>query len=253
MGVSTIKRVMADYRRDPSLLDKPPEPKGRPNSAIDCSHEEAVRHFIRQANQNGQYVTLSTISELIRDKEPKAPFHRATLARTLDRWGFEFGKRKRYQHLKEKDEIITLRQKYLRCIKANRDNKGLPIQPEIILTESYVNKNHSNDFIWYSFDSEPWVQKPSGKGERLVIVNAISSSGWVNGAKLVFQATRKTGDYHGQMNASLFQKWFSEKLIPNIPDNSLIIRPIMHLTIIFYQFVHLQPQLVKKTVSGNGL
>lgn len=223
MGVSTIKRVMADYRRDPSLLEKPPEPKGRPNYAIDCFHEEAVRHFIRQANQNGQYVTLSTISELIREKEPNANFHRATLARTLDRWGFEFGKGKRSQHLKEKDEIIALRRKYLRCLKANRDNQGLPIQPEIILTESYVNKNHSNDFIWYSGEDEPYVQKPTGKGERLVIVNAISSSGWVNGAKLVFQATRKTGDYHGQMNASLFQKWFKEKLIPNLPDNSLII------------------------------
>lgn len=93
----------------------------------------------------------------------------------------------------------------------------------IYLDESYVNKNHSNDFIWYSDEDGPWVQKPTGKGERLIIINAISSAGWVNGAKLVFQAKRKTGDYHGQMNAELFQKWFSEKLIPNIPENSLII------------------------------
>ena len=51
----------------------------------------------------------------------------------------------------------------------------------------------------------------------------MSSTGWVRGAKLVFQAKRKTGDYHGQMNAALFQKWFSEKLLPNIPDHALII------------------------------
>jgi len=38
-----------------------------------------------------------------------------------------------------------------------------------------------------------------------------------------FQAKRKTGDYHGQMNAGLFQRWFSEKLLPNIPEGSLII------------------------------
>lgn len=61
----------------------------------------------------------------------------------------------------------------------------------------------------------------TGKGERLIIINAISSQGWVNNAKLVFQAKRKTG--HGQMNAELFQKWFRKKLLPNIPDNSLII------------------------------
>jgi len=44
------------------------------------------------------------------------------------------------------------------------------------------------------------VQKPTGKGERLIIVNAITKSGWVSGAELVFKGTRKTGDYHGQMN-----------------------------------------------------
>ncbi len=223
IGVSTVKRVMADYRRDPLLLDKRPEAKGRPSQAIAGSHEEVVRGFIRHANQPGQYITISSISELIREREPDTEFHPVTLARTLDRWGFEFGKGKRSQHLKEKDEIIALRQKYLRRIRANRDSRGSPIRPEIYLGESYVNKNHSNDFTWYSGEDGPWVQKPTGKGERLIILNAMSSKGWVNGAKLVFQAKRKTGDYHGQMNAELFQKWFREKLIPNIPDNALII------------------------------
>ncbi len=223
IGVSTVKRVMADYRRDPLLLDKLPEAKGRPSHAIDGSHEERVRGFIRTANQQGQYITLSSISELIRDKEPDTEFHPVTLARTLDRWGFEFGKGKRSQHLKEKDEIIACRQKYLRRIRANRDSKGSAIRSEIYLDESYVNKNHSNDFTWYSGEDGPWVQKPTGKGERLIILNAMSSNGWVGGAKLVFPAKRKTGDYHGQMNAALFQQWFSEKLIPNIPDNAMII------------------------------
>jgi transposase len=222
MGVSTVRRVMADYRRDPSLLNSPPKPKGRPNYSIDDSHEEVVRSFIRIANKNGQYITTSNIHDLILEREPTADFHRATLTRMLDRWGFEFGRGKRSQHLKEKDETIALRQKYLRRIRANRNN-GQPIREEIYLDESYVNKNHSNDLIWYSGEDGPWIQKPTGKGERLIIVNAISSQGWVDGAQLVFQAKRKTGDYHGQMNASLFQKWFSEKLLPNIGENSLII------------------------------
>jgi hypothetical protein len=53
------------------------------------------------------------------------------------------------------------------------------------LDESYVNKNHSNDFIWYSDEDGPWVQKPTGKGERLIIINAITKEGWVPGAKLI--------------------------------------------------------------------
>ncbi len=223
VSVSTVKKVMADFRRDPSLLNKAPEPKGRPGYAIDSSHEGVIRSFIRDANLNGRYITISTISDFIREEITDSHFHPATLARTLDRWGFEFGKGKRSQHLKEKDEIIAYRQRYLRRMRSNRDKKGEPIQSEIYLDESYVNKNHSNDFTWYSGEDGPWVQKPTGKGERLIIINAISSSGWISGAKLVFKANRRTGDYHGQMNAELFQKWFSEKLIPNIPNNSLIV------------------------------
>lgn len=205
------------------MLDKLPELQCHPNYAIDCSHEEAVRHLPQNANQNGQYLTISSISFLLQDKDPNIRFHPVTLARTLVRFGFELGKGKRSPYLKEKDEIIVLRQKYLRRIRANRESYGSTTKPEIYLDESYVNKNHSYDFIWYSEEDGPWVQKPTFKMERLIIINAISSTGWVNGAKLVFQAFLPTGDYHGQMNAELFQKWFREKLMPNIPVNSIII------------------------------
>ena len=97
------------------------------------------------------------------------------------------------------------------------------IRPEVYLDESYVNKNHSDDFVWYFDDDGPWIQKPTGKGERLIIINAITKDGWVPGAKLTFKSTKRTGDYHGQMNQNLFTKWFEEKLLPNIPKNSLII------------------------------
>jgi len=51
----------------------------------------------------------------------------------------------------------------------------------------------------------------------------LTPDGWVPSAKVVFKSTRKTGDYHGQMNLELFQKWFVEKLLPNIPKKSIII------------------------------
>ena len=67
------------------------------------------------------------------------------------------------------------------------------------------------------------MNKPSGKGERLIIVNAITKDGWVNKAKLVFEAQKKTGDYHGQMSWENFSRWFSDQLLPNIPNKSIII------------------------------
>ncbi len=223
IGVATVKRVMADYNRDPKLLDEPTKTRGRPVHAVRATHQEAVRAYIRSANKQGKHITLSDIGDFLKERSEEELFHIATLARTLNRWGFEFGKGTRTQHLKEKDHVIAARQRYLRKKRNNRSSGLETIRPEVYLDESYVNKNHSNDFIWYSGEDGPWVQKPTGKGERLIIINAITKSGWIPGAKIVFKSTRKTGDYHGQMNWDLFKKWFVEMLLENIAPNSLII------------------------------
>ena len=225
LGVATVKRIMADYNRNPDLLDEPAKLRGRPVHVVNKSHQESVRAYIRSANKNGEYITLENIRDFMDENSNDESFHIATLARTLNRWGFEFGKGTRSQHLKEKDYVVAARQRYLRIKRGNRlAGSGLDtIRPEIYLDESYVNKNYSNDFIWFSGEDGPWVQKPTGKGERLIIINAITKSGWVSGSKLVFKSTRKTGDYHGQINFELFKKWFSEMLLLNIPENSLII------------------------------
>ncbi len=225
IGVATVKRVMADYNRDPGLLDKPTKMRGRPVHSVSASHQESVRSYIRTANKKGEHITLADIRTFLEKEYTCESFHKTTLARTLNRWGFEFGKGTRSQHLKEKDHIVAARQRYLREMRSNRiSGTGLDTnRPEVYLDETYVNKNHSHDFIWYYGEDGPWVQKPTGKGERLIIINAITKYGWIPGAKLVFKSTRKTGDYHGQMNWDLFRKWFTEMLLPNIPERSLII------------------------------
>lgn len=223
LGLATVNRVMASYRKDPDSLDSSSLLRGRRTYSADVSNQEAVRDHIRKANLEGRHITLESIRSFLQEKSPDKSFHISTLARTLDRWGFEFGKGARTRHLKEKDYIVAARQSYLRKIRGNRMPNGEPARPEVYLDESYVNKNHSNDFVWYSSEDGPWIQKPTGKGERLIIMNAITKNGWVAGAKAVFKSTRKTGDYHGQMNGDLFKKWFSEGLLPNIPCNSIIV------------------------------
>jgi transposase len=224
IGLATVNRVMASYHKDPDSINAPAQLRGRPTYSVDMSHQEAVRAYIRQANLEGYHITLESIRNMLQEKSPDESFHISTLSRTLDRWGFEFGKGRRTQHLKEKDYIVAARQRYLRKMRHNRSLSSAQfIRPEVYLDESYVNKNHSNDLIWYSNEDGPWIQKPTGKGERLIIMNAITADGWVPEAKVVFKSTRKTGDYHGQMNGNLFQKWFVEKLLPNIPKASLIV------------------------------
>lgn len=251
IGIATVKRIMADYNRDPGLIDKPAKLRGRPIYAVSVSYQESTRSYIRAANKKGEYITLAVIKNFLEEKYPDESFNKATLARTLNRWGFEFGQGVRSQHLKEKDYVIAARHRYLREMRSNRvPGKGTDtIRPEVYIDESYVNKNHSNDFIWYYGEDGPWVQKPTGKGERLIIINAITKSGWVPGSKLVFKSTRKTGDYHGQMNWELFKKWFTEMLLPNIPEQSLIIMDNAPYHNIFSEHSPPTPQSSKKKIK----
>lgn len=170
----------------------------------------------------GRHVSVELVREYLA-KNHKADFSNVTIWRTLKRWGFTYGAGKRKSALKERDYVILARRRYLRTKRLNRRGDGTLVRPEVYLDESYVNKNHSNQFAWYWDEDGPEVNKPSGKGERLIIVNAIMATGWVGNAELVFMANRKTGDYHGQMNWDNFSRWFENKLMPNIPKESMII------------------------------
>src|SRR3974377_1292970 len=212
VGLGTVNRILSSYNKNPESIDELPQPKGRPMHSISSSQQEIARAYIRSVHLEGLHITLETIRDFLQKEKNSDSelFHISTLARTLDRWGFEFGKGIRTQHLKEKDQEIAARHRYLRKMKNNRlkNSDEKTIRPEVYLDESYVNKNHSNDFTWYSSEDGPWIQKPTGSGERLIIINAITKNGWVPNAKLVFKSNKKKGDYHGQMNFCIFKKWF---------------------------------------------
>ena len=222
IGIATVKRVMADHNRGAAFLDQEQARRGRPARALSDSLQSVTRAYVREANREGQHITLEMLCQHLEKAELAQDFSVRTLGRALDRWGFTFGKGTRSQRLKEKDHVVAARQRYLRRKRANRTGESA-MRPEVYLDESYVNKNHSNDFVWYLDEDGPWIQKPTGKGERLIIIHAITKDGWVPGAKLTFRSTKKTGDYHGQMNYDLFAKWFTDQLLPNIPKDSLII------------------------------
>jgi transposase len=221
---STVKIIMAAFNKNGSdgLLWSKATHRGRPAFSVEAGIETIVRKFVRDANKNGAQVTIDIISKYLLETLD-CKIASSTLWRTLVRWGFEFGTGTRSAHLKESERIIIQRRRYLREKLSNRTSDGKTIRPEIYLDESYINKNHSRDDTWYFGEDGAILSKPTGKGERLIIVNAINENGWVPNSKLVFQANKKSDDYHTNMNWTVFSTWFKERLLPNIPENSLII------------------------------
>ena len=211
---STVKVIMAAYNKKgmEGLYRSGGKRRGRPVYAIESGVEPAVRRFIRNANQKGEQVNIEIIRQFIKEGSGYE-VARTTLWRSLQRWGFEFGIGVRSAQLKESERIVIARRQYLRIKRANRDANGNVYRPEVYLDESYINKNHSNDNTWYLEEDGVIIGKPTGKGDRLIIVNAITKDGWVPNTKLVFKASKKTGDYHTNMNWDNFSKWFARKPI----------------------------------------
>jgi transposase len=220
IGSATVKRIMARHARGETA--QPAQRPGRPPGDVCVGVQPAVRAFIHAENLVGRRVSLERVRAYLAE-EFEADVPKMTLWRALGRWGFAYGQGRRRDSLKEKDYVIRARREYLRLKRKNRGRDGLPKRPEIYLDETFINKNHSARFTWYLEQDGPWVNKPSGVGPRLIVVHAIGREGWVEGAELLFEAKKRTGDYHGQMNWNNFSKWIETQLIPNIPEGAMVV------------------------------
>ena len=77
--------------------------------------------------------------------------------------------------------------------------------------------------MWLPVDDSSAPNIPSGKGKRLIILHAgTSSEGLIEGCDLVFEANSEDEDYHKEMNACVFMGWFENQLLPVMKEPSVI-------------------------------
>lgn len=223
----SVKRIMAEFNNRKKL--SPPAAKGSSPYAVDESVKTICQDIIRSHNIRREHLSLRLLMGVLNDKY-KIEVARETLRECLYRWRILHGSVLRHTALRERDYVVNARRDYLiRKRRLDNSNKTL-----VYLDETFINKNYSgSDPSWYCGDWKdnpllnktfgPYINKPSGKGERFIILNAVTKKGWVDGAKLVFKAKTNSADYHGSMDENNFTKWFMTQLLPNIPDNSVII------------------------------
>lgn len=139
-----------------------------------------------------------------------------------------YQKRNRNSSLKEKNDIITWRRQYLRKIRKYRED-GTPIY---YLDETWVNAGHTVKKVWtdtsvltarqaFIDGLSTGLKNPSGKGKRLIITHIGSDEGFVEDGLLLFES-KKTGDYHEDMNAERFEEWL-QHILPNLRENAVIV------------------------------
>ena len=109
----------------------------------------------------------------------------------------------------ERDDLIAARARYLRKIKEYRE-AGKKI---IYLDETWINAGHTVGKEWFDCAGKGRVKKWQGKGGRWIVVDAGGEDGFVDSVSWVFRGVKDEGDYHTELNHSIFLKWFKVSIV----------------------------------------
>nr|XP_042912462.1 uncharacterized protein LOC122272631 [Parasteatoda tepidariorum] len=220
-GVSlrTIKRIKKEDISN-GLLSSPGKHRKRPeyrNAILDNFDLCVLRNIVNEFYADKKIPSLSRLLPEVK-KRINFPWERGTLWKYLHIAGFQYKRCKNQRHiLMERSNIVSWRFRFLREIRKFREEK----RKIIYLDETWLDSNLYFNKCWT--DEKVGIIIKDSAGYRLIVVHAGSESGFIPNAGLIFRAGSASGDYHGQMNFENFEKWIIERLLPNIPPNSVIV------------------------------
>ena len=119
--------------------------------------------------------------------------------------------------LMERTNIVAARVQFIRKMRKMRAD-GRTI---VYTDETFVHTSHCVHRSWHS--ESVALKVPFGKGERFIGVHAGTDKGFIQGVSLVFKAKTSQRDYHNEMNGENFMRWLNERLLPNLPPNSVLV------------------------------
>ncbi|XP_060855104.1 uncharacterized protein LOC132946628 [Metopolophium dirhodum] len=191
-------------------------------SEVDGFDADIVRRIVHDFYDKREYPNKSNIlAEYKKRTEYKGS--ETSMWRILKNLNFKYKKcNDGRRFLMERNDIVAMRVKFLRTIVNLRQNNDT--RPVIYLDETWVNQNHTKGHIWQNEFNSEGLKVPTGKGSRLIICHAGSSSfGFVHGSKLVFRCQSGTSvDYHTQMNSTIFKEWFIQ-MLQHLEEPSVIV------------------------------
>lgn len=224
----TIYTIIKTENEEGQNVSKQDKKMGRKKRELDDDMKYAIRRIIHGFYFRNEIPNLKKIALSIEADETFPRISRHLLRSTLRCMNFRYLKRSRNSALLEKDEIVLWRRKYLKRIREYRE-EGRKIY---YTDETWVNEGHTVGKVWQDLEIKSkrqaflegfstGLKAPTGKGRRLIITHVGSDSGFLEGGLSVFES-RKTGDYHEDMDAERFEKWFSN-ILPQIEPGSVVV------------------------------
>jgi len=196
--------------------------RDKPITELDDFDGEVVRRVVHSFYDKGEFPTSAKILATLREKINYRG-SKSSVKIILKKLNFKYKQcNDGRKFLMEWSDIVAARVKFLRKMNELRTNGDT--RPMVYLDETWVNQNHTRGRIWQNQENTEGLKVPTGKGSRLIICHAGSPSfGFVKDSKLIFRCNSGNNkDYHSQMNATIFEKWYLQMLM-NLEEPSIIV------------------------------
>lgn len=207
----TVSKIIKEgYGSSGMEQNKPSTPKKKRQpfkvTAIDSFDGDAIRRHIYDYYQRKE---IPTLHNLVQSLKTSGLFRgqKSSLAKVLNRIGFQYKKCDKRKILMERNDVALYRCEFLRQAKKIEDWSNV-----VFTDETWLNANHTVSKTWTDNTASSSTAVPMGKGERIIICHAGTAKGFVQDAMLAFKS-KKTGDYHEEMNSEVYEKWFREMLL----------------------------------------
>jgi len=194
--------------------------------------EQAIHRIIQERNQTIGFINTADIQSILKD-DFGIEMSRRGVARRLHALGYLWGRSRTMGGMNYAARIargVT----YMKELSLALEQEKLGNAIIAFTDESYVNVRHKIEYTWFS-PYTTWkneVGGPGGKGEREIILHAITKHGLLGGdcssnadvsktlpsgrefAQHIFLGGYIGEDYHKNINGDFFVAWLSNRFIP---------------------------------------
>lgn len=189
--------------------------------SIDEGDMDLLRRKIYEMYEEQSVPTLNTLKQKLTNDEIGISCSITSLRRILLKMGFKYHTIDKRQTIMESQRLREWRHQYITAIQQYRSEN----RPIIYLDETWYDTHDTSKKGWIDASKHSTTKAPSNKGKRITILHAGSENGFVSNCLLLSakNIADSSLDYHQDTDARLFEDWFENRLLKNIPQNSVII------------------------------
>lgn len=182
---------------------------------LDSFQENAIRQHIYSYYCRKEHPTINKLHKSLAAADLFAG-SKSSVRKVLQNIGFKFTNISGRKVLMESESVVALRCRFLREIQTKS------IEGIVWLDETWVNIGHSLRKGWTDDTVKGTMKIPLGRGGRYIIVHAGTSKGFIPNCFYAFKS-KKTSDFHEEMNSENFTKWFTDSLLKNLTVPSTVV------------------------------